>query len=631
MRRCFMRKAAILLSLLLVLPSLVFAVSNAKINGQKEITITQLPIDIVFTCDLAQSGNKLAFEYYVDMDGSGTVGPQEPIIEFSYITDGIGWMRDSQDPDMDLAGDETGVDGKIRTTFTIDPEEVFLPVGLTGIFKLVDEDGSTDQVKMHLQIEPKPPFIQGKVTDKSTGAAIPNVFVVAEDEENSNFAIADVNGDYKISVTPGTYKVAATQFPMMTYQPSDTVTVTVTGAQSQTQNFALEPFKSFITGKLTMENGTPVPEILVVATGGLESPFFSMATSDNQGDYKLGVMPGKVAVGPPNMFNIGNENWPKDHYVDPQADTLNINEGETLTSNFVFKPHNSFVSGKCTVDGEGLAGVQINAIAMDISTLSMNFYTTVSDQAGNYKLGVLPGTISSLTADKEGYTVTSPLVGMYFQIEVASGQTVTGKDFGFSPEGDVTSISGNVSFSNGSPASGVYVAAVNHFEDSAESFLIAYTDNSGNYQFKEVLPGYYQVGVFLQGYSSDPEMLYFDLDTGTEMAGQDFVLGQGTSVEIDNQAGVVKRINLSQNFPNPFNPSTTIAFELPKTAKVEINIFNARGQKVRSLVNNTLNAGYQRVEWDGRDDAEQKLPSGFYMYQLKTDNFNKVMKMILTK
>lgn len=306
-----MKKIAILLSFLLV-PSIVFGVTNAKINGQKEVTITQLPVDLVFTCDLAQAGNKLAFEYYVDLDNSGTIGPIEPIMEFMYVTDGIGWIRDPEDPDMDLTGDETGVDGKIKTTSTIEADEVFLPVGMTGILKLVDEDGSIDQVKLHVQLQPQPPFIQGKVTDKTTGMAIPNIFVGAEQGENLNYGITDVNGEYQIPVSPGTYRVAASEFPMSTYQPSDTVSVTVTGNQSQTQDFALEPFKSFIIGKLTLENGTPVPEILIMATGGIGSEFFSIAFSNNQGDYKIGVIPGKVAVGAFFLMNFDNENLTMD-------------------------------------------------------------------------------------------------------------------------------------------------------------------------------------------------------------------------------------------------------------------------------------------------------------------------------
>ena len=230
----------------------------------------------------------------------------------------------------------------------------------------------------------------------------------------------------------------------------------------------------------------------------------------------------------------------------------------------------------------------------------------------------------------EGYEVTSPVGGGFMQVEVAAGQTVTGKDFEFSPYGTMPSIAGTVTFNNGSAASNVYVVAEHSWEESPEGFLITYTDGSGNFLFDNVLDGDYQVGVYYEGYSSMPPMRYFDL-WGMAMTGQDFVLTQGTGVESKFSLLTPKTINLAQNFPNPFNPRTTINFDLPTAAQVEVNIFNATGQKIRTLVNNSMNAGSHQVEWNSRNDAGQKVSSGVYLYQLKTNNYTKVMKMILAK
>jgi hypothetical protein len=626
-----MKKLTIFFLLLILIPSFVFSVNNAKINGQKEIVITQLPAEMVFTCDLAQAGNKLAFEYYVDMDMDGQIGPQEEIQEFFYVTDGIGWIRDPEDPDSDFAGDETVVDGKLKVTFPIEAEEIFMPMGINGMLKVVDEDGSTDIVKVKVQVQPQAPFIQGKVTDANTGAALQNIFVTAVMNEDANYGITDANGDYQIPVSNGTYRVAAVEFPMVNYQMSDSATVTVSNNQNVTQNFQLHAFTTFVQGKLSKEDGSPVPGILVIATGGTTIDFsFSMAVSDNQGNYKMGVKPGLVAVGANALYNQDNENWPAGFYVDPAVDSLNVAEGQTVTSNFVFKPYSSFVTGKCTVNGTGLVGVQISGFAFDFTTMQIYFYETRSDQNGDYRLGVNAGTLTSLSAVKEGYDVTSPMGGGYMQVDVAAGQTVTGKDFEFSPFGTVASISGTVTFENGSPASNVYVVAENSWEESPEGFLITYTDGSGNYLFDDVLDGDYQVGVYYGGYSSIPPMWYLDL-WGMAVTGQDFVLTQGTGVESKFSLLTPKTINLAQNFPNPFNPATTISFDLPTAAQVEVNIFNAAGQKIRTLLNRGMNAGSHQIDWDSRNDAGQKVSSGVYLYQLKTNSYTKVMKMILAK
>ena len=222
-----MKKALFIFLVLVFLPYAIFAVSNAKVNGQKEIVITQLPADIVFTCDLAQAGNKLAFEYFVDMDMDGKVSQLEEIIDFFYVTEGIGWIRDSENPDNDFAGDETAVDGKLKITTTIEQQEVLIPSGIFGLMKVTDEDGSSDMVKIKIQITPQPPFIQGKVTNAVNGNPIQNAFIVAEKQDESVFGVTDVNGDYVIAVTNGTYQVVAMEFPMQNFQMSDTASVTV--------------------------------------------------------------------------------------------------------------------------------------------------------------------------------------------------------------------------------------------------------------------------------------------------------------------------------------------------------------------------------------------------------------------
>ena len=625
-----MKNKTILFLLLLLIPTVAFAVSNAKINGQKNVTITQLPVDLVFTCDLAASGNKLAFEYIIDVDFDGLISPIDEVVDFFYITDGIGWIKDPADPDADLAGDETGVDGKIRTTFSINQADLFFPTDMTIFLKVTDDDGSSELLTIKVQVTPQPPFIQGKITDAITGVAIPNAFVVAENEEDAFYGYSDNSGNYQVSVKPGTYTVAAMQMPMTQYQPSDSVVVTVSGTQTVTQNFTLRPFEATVKGKLTKVNGDPVPGIMIIAIGGEQSYFFSFAVSDAKGEFNFGVEPGTVTISPSFLFNSPNENWPEDHYVDPPEETIVVAKGETATSNFVFRPYTSFITGKCTVNGAGLPNVLIQGFAIDMSTFTLLFYETTSDQNGNYRLGVLPGALNSLTADIEGYSLQSPMEGGYFDVSVAEGQTVSGKDFAFSIS-DAKIISGRVTFSDGSPGSNVYVVAKNRWEESPQGFLINYTDNNGNFEFSNPLDGDYQVGVYKSGYSSDPAMRYFYLSWETSITDQNFVLNRATGIDGHDRILKPVTINLLQNYPNPFNPTTNIKFQLPEPEHVTITIFNTAGQIIRMLADGAFAAGDHQLAWDGRDQAGNKVSSGVYFYQLKTNGFNKVMRMILTK
>jgi FlgD Ig-like domain len=90
-------------------------------------------------------------------------------------------------------------------------------------------------------------------------------------------------------------------------------------------------------------------------------------------------------------------------------------------------------------------------------------------------------------------------------------------------------------------------------------------------------------------------------------------------------------INLN-NYPNPFNPSTTISFSLSQTSSVvNLVIYNLKGQKVNTLANEILDAGTHQVVWNGKDDNGKHVASGIYFYKMKSGNFEETKKMILMK
>lgn len=88
----------------------------------------------------------------------------------------------------------------------------------------------------------------------------------------------------------------------------------------------------------------------------------------------------------------------------------------------------------------------------------------------------------------------------------------------------------------------------------------------------------------------------------------------------------VKQFTLYPNYPNPFNPSTTIRFTLPQQAKVKLEIFNILGQRVRTLVDEKKLSGNYRVTWDGRNSSGQQVASGVYLYRLSSSPLQKESK-----
>ena len=89
--------------------------------------------------------------------------------------------------------------------------------------------------------------------------------------------------------------------------------------------------------------------------------------------------------------------------------------------------------------------------------------------------------------------------------------------------------------------------------------------------------------------------------------------------------------SLDQNYPNPFNPTTNIRFSLTKPINVTLEVYTVLGQKVKTLINNELDAGYHSVAWDGTNDAGQSVVSGIYLYRIQTPNFVQSRKMTLQK
>jgi len=88
---------------------------------------------------------------------------------------------------------------------------------------------------------------------------------------------------------------------------------------------------------------------------------------------------------------------------------------------------------------------------------------------------------------------------------------------------------------------------------------------------------------------------------------------------------------LNQNYPNPFNPDTNISFSMDVANKVEISIYNARGQLVRNLVDGFFSEGEHVVNWNGKTDDQKMSPSGIYFYRMSNNGVYRHKKMILMK
>ena len=107
------------------------------------------------------------------------------------------------------------------------------------------------------------------------------------------------------------------------------------------------------------------------------------------------------------------------------------------------------------------------------------------------------------------------------------------------------------------------------------------------------------------------------------------------TAEVQNTPAIPTAFKLEQNHPNPFNPSTTISYNVEQAGYVSLKVYDVMGRLVRTLVDNQyVSAGYETgysVVWNGLDDHGQKASAGLYIYRLQSGAMSMTNKMILLK
>ena len=111
----------------------------------------------------------------------------------------------------------------------------------------------------------------------------------------------------------------------------------------------------------------------------------------------------------------------------------------------------------------------------------------------------------------------------------------------------------------------------------------------------------------------------------------DMKLGDGYDPVVLNTAEQPIESSISAAYPNPFNPTTTLRFDLPEVSDVNVVIYNMLGQKVRTLNMNSISAGSHSIKWNATNDLGDPVGAGVYLYKLQAQDFIKPRKMILLK
>ncbi len=125
---------------------------------------------------------------------------------------------------------------------------------------------------------------------------------------------------------------------------------------------------------------------------------------------------------------------------------------------------------------------------------------------------------------------------------------------------------------------------------------------------------------FIFSSEDNPGLTSFNMDV------KDIAFLNSSVTGISSESSAPSSFSLEQNYPNPFNPTTVIGFNVPKQSRITLTVYNIIGQKVATLINGQMNAGYHSVNFNAAN-----LSSGIYFYRLEGDNISITKKMILTK
>ncbi|MBD3339024.1 MAG: T9SS type A sorting domain-containing protein [Candidatus Lokiarchaeota archaeon] len=113
----------------------------------------------------------------------------------------------------------------------------------------------------------------------------------------------------------------------------------------------------------------------------------------------------------------------------------------------------------------------------------------------------------------------------------------------------------------------------------------------------------------------------------------DFVADTESTVDVSTSDDMLlpDKHQLLQNYPNPFNPDTHIPYQISRTARVILTIYDLNGRQIRTLINEEQSPGHYTVTWNGTDTSGEKVSSGIYLYRLQVENNVFSHKMILLK
>lgn len=420
----------------------------------------------------------------------------------------------------------------------------------------------------------------------------------------------DNDGVYRLYVDTGTYQINVNYAGYLVLPQGRTVEVTgdTIGGMGFTLNRAHCRVEGYVTGlPLPIDSGYNIS----ATSGAFPNAYYVNDMVDPDGWFRLDVCDGDWEFNPPPI--------PGARTPDPVLRTYN----HSTTSdgfNFVYEPL-KLVSGTVTVDPDDLPVTWSN---VQVRLNGSGSYQIAPDNDGNYAIYADTG-MYMLDAYYINY-LTTP--GVYLNIHLLE-DTTAGLDFYLNKRdirvyGHILGISLPIPGGPYNIAGGTDVAPAGYHVASSQ------VDLGTGYWEASVCDGYWTfTPPDIPGYVT-PLPGIRDLTELDTVSALDFSY---TPLSVDDPLTpqVPADFELAQNSPNPFNMGTRIEFALPKSAAIELAVYNILGQKVKTLAEGTYSAGAHAVLWNGMDESGMTVSTGIYFYRLNAGEKVLVRKMVVLK
>ncbi len=452
----------------------------------------------------------------------------------------------------------------------------------------------------------------------------------------------DSLGNYLFTNVPaGQYIVAVwTQLSPVVFYPSTfdialAIPVVVTDADLTGINVTLPVVQTYTISGYVKDAATEAPLAgIKVRTDRMGFHHFPMqhpmfnnefnAITDATGFYSITAPYGRYTLAAVDTTHYYRIQWYDHAFMPFQADVIVLDQDFTNVNFDLFPRQDSL---QCSISGiitENGAPVTYPVTVVAVSSDEDWEESTISDASGSYTINnVRPGhyyvVAYSLYAPPTYYNNVmtwedADLVLVYGAIGNINFDLINTDADGPSNLGGIITDSSN------QPLSNVIVMLSN-----SQGQLIGFsrTDSEGNYYISNVPTDSYTVSAVKMGYATSTQDVY--------LIGNDF-LNLSLMAPTANDDSVLPVLSGKvSNYPNPFNPNTTISLALAKDSDVTVRIYNVKGQVIKNLLNGKVKAGSHTLQWNGTDDNGSPVSSGIYLVKLQGEGFASSRKMTLMK